>query len=78
LEKVQRASWMFDSAEFPVVAGGSTTHVDFILRSRSRRTYLVAECKRADPARARWCFARAPYTWHNPIKGEVIFDQFVY
>ncbi len=53
-------------------------HIDFILRSRSRRTYLVAECKRADPSRARWCFARAPYTRHNPIQGEVIFDQFVY
>ena len=78
LERAQRASWIFDGAEFPVVAGGSTTHVDFILRSRSRRTYLVAECKRADPAKARWCFARAPYTWRNPIKGEVIFDQFVY
>lgn len=69
--------WTFDGAEFPVVAGGTTTHIDFILRSHSRRTTLVAECKRADPSRARWCFARAPYTLRNPREGEVIFDQFV-
>jgi hypothetical protein len=78
LSAAQRTSWMLDGVEFPVVAGGSTTHIDFILRSRRRRTYLVAECKRADPARARWCFARAPYTWRNRREGEVIFDQFVY
>jgi hypothetical protein len=78
LSAAQRASWVLDAAEFPVVTGGSTTHIDFILRSRSHQTYLVAECKRVDPARARWCFVRAPYTWRNRREGEVIFDQFVY
>jgi hypothetical protein len=78
LHEAQRTSWLFNCAEFPVVAGGNTTHVDFILQSRSRRTYLVVECKRADPARARWCFAHAPYTWRDPREGELIFDQVVY
>ena len=73
----RRSSWLFDGAEFPVVAGGETTHIDFVLRSRSRRTFLIAECKRADPAKARWCFARAPYTWRDPSPKQVIFDQFL-
>ncbi len=72
----RESGWVFDGAEFPVVARRETTHIDFILRSRSGRTYLVAECKRVDPARGRWCFARAPYTWRNSSQSEVVFDQF--
>ena len=71
-----QTSWVFDGAEFPVVAGHETTHIDIILRSRSYRTYLIGECKRVDPARGNWCFAKAPYTWRNPSE-EVIFDQFI-
>jgi hypothetical protein len=73
----RQSSWMFDGVEFPVTTAGHGTHIDFILRSRSGRTLIVAECKRADPARALWCFARSPYTWRNATKGEVIFDQIV-
>ena len=51
---------------------GRNTHIDFILTlgfnewgSHERHpvipVYLVAECKRANPALNRWCFARAPY-----------------
>jgi hypothetical protein len=72
----KRSAWFIDGVEFPVSAGGQTTHIDFILKSKSGRTYIVAECKRADPAKARWCFARAPYTWRNPRPMEVIFEQF--
>jgi len=68
--------WVFEAAEFPVIAGGETTHIDFILRSRSGGTYLVAECKRVDPARGNWCFARVPYTRRDPLGNELIFDQF--
>jgi hypothetical protein len=71
-----RSRWLLDGVEFPVIAGGQTTHIDFILRSKSGRTYIVAECKRADPAKARWCFAHAPYTRRNPRPKELIFDQF--
>ena len=71
-----KSSWIFDASEFPVITGGQTTHIDFILKSKSGRTYIVAECKRADPARSRWCFARASYTMHNPRPKEVIFEQF--
>jgi hypothetical protein len=72
-----QCAWAFVAAEFPVVVGGITVHADFILRSRSGRTYLIAECKRADPSRARWAFIRAPYTWRDPNEGELVFDQIV-
>jgi hypothetical protein len=71
-----RSRWLIDGVEFPVSAGGHTTHIDFILKSRTGRTYIVVECKRADPAKAKWCFTRAPYTSRNPRPTEVIFEQF--
>lgn len=75
LTNARESTWVFDGVEFPVVGGGETTHIDFILRRRSGGVYVVSECKRADPAKARWCFAQAPYTWRNPMAEEVIFEQ---
>src|SRR5688500_12031654 len=65
LNSSEETPWVFDGAEVPVVAGNIPVHIDFILRSKTQQTYLIAECKRADPATARWCFVRAPYTWRN-------------
>ena len=72
-----KSGWLFDSAEFPVVAGKETTHIDFILRTLSSRNFLVCECKRVDPAKSYWCFSQAPYTWRNQSSPEIIFDQFI-
>jgi hypothetical protein len=77
LSRKKRSAWLLDGTEIPVVVGDSSTHVDFVLSTSSRRTYLVGECKRADPAKARWCFARAPYTWRDDTESELIFDQIV-
>ncbi len=77
LAEAERSRWVFEGAEFPVATGTSITHIDFVLRTPSRRTYLVAECKRADPARATWCFVRTPYTWRNPDDKEVVFENLV-
>lgn len=74
LHSERRSRWIFDGAEFPVSVRGVTTQVDLILTTRSERTVLVGECKRADPARARWCFAHAPYTWRDPYDREAVFD----
>lgn len=76
LHKHDRVRWRFWASEFPVVADRNT-HIDFVLHLGG--TYLVAECKRVDPARARWCFARAPYTWPD-LHGrkEIVFDQLEY
>lgn len=47
--------------EFPVEVQGSGTRIDIILRHIRRPLYLICECKRANPALANWCFARATY-----------------
>lgn len=35
----------------------------------------MVECKRADPARANWCFLKAPYTRRNAHEGELVFQE---
>jgi hypothetical protein len=72
------SSWMFEAAEFPVGGSENTIHIDFVLRGTRDSLYLVAECKRADPARANWCFVRAPYTRRNSYEKEVVFQEVSY
>lgn len=75
LSNARKSHWVHEATEFPVVIRDQVTHVDFILRSQRGHTYLVAECKRVDPARARWCFLPAPYTWKNKRGSELIFEE---
>ncbi|HME44260.1 MAG TPA: hypothetical protein VKF36_14305 [Syntrophorhabdales bacterium] len=56
-----KSPWLFEVAEFPVEVNGTPTHIDFILRHKEAPFYLVAECKRANPAISNWCFVKAPY-----------------
>jgi hypothetical protein len=63
------ATWRPLVSEFPVEVQNTGTKIDFILQRVSRRppdipVYLLAECKRANPALSIWCFARAPYVHH--------------
>ncbi len=61
-----KSTWKFEVAEFPVEIQGTPTRIDFILRRRyGLPFYLIAECKRANPALSNWCFVRAPYTRRN-------------
>lgn len=69
------SSWVFEVAEFPVGTADNPTHIDFILRNAPATVYLVVECKRADPARANWCFVKAPYTRRNAREGELVFQE---
>lgn len=57
--------WGFEVAELPVDVGGRSTRIDFVLRHPGKGAFLVAECKRANPAIARWCFAKAPMIGRN-------------
>jgi len=75
LLEAHRSRWIFDGVEFPVTTAGQVTHVDFILRSRTGRTLMIAEYKRVDPAKALWCFAKTPYTWRNANSDELAFDE---
>lgn len=66
LSNQNRSDWHFKVAEFPVqVPDGPGTRIDFVLRQGSRAIYLIAECKRANPALSNWCFVRAPYVRRN-------------
>lgn len=69
-----RSSWVFHSAEVPVAVQGVETKVDFILSTANKLTYMVAECKRVNPALGYWCFAEAPYTHRNPQSNRLFFE----
>ena len=54
-----RSYWIPWVPEFPVEVQGYATRIDLVFRHRNRPLFLVCECKRANPATANWCFARA-------------------
>lgn len=75
LEKQGRSSWLFEAAEFPVEVQGKGTRIDFILRHRtSPELYLLAECKRANPALANWCFVPAPFVHRRRLYEPTILE----
>lgn len=62
----RKSTWGLVAGEFPVAINGFNTHIDFILRNSGYRsdnstTFLIAECKRANPALSNWCFVKSPY-----------------
>ena len=80
LNGARESSWVPQAAEFPVTARQKNTHIDFVLREYSTfdhvDAYLVAECKRENPATARWCFVRAPYSWQrNELGNIMVFEE---
>lgn len=78
LRKSRIPDWDFMGAEFPVIVNGESTHVDFVLQSQCRRLLLLAECKRAHPARSVWAFIKAPYTAKNQRSPMIAFEQFLF
>ena len=73
----QRSKWIFQAAEFPVAVRGMTTKIDFVLEHRDEPRFLIAECKRANPAYLNWCFVRSPYTRRDPRDGELLVEHVV-
>jgi hypothetical protein len=75
------SNWAFESAEFPVSINGAATRIDFILKKHTSSPetetpfFLVAECKRANPALADWCFVRAPFVRRNRTHEPVILEH---
>jgi hypothetical protein len=67
LRKENRSPWMYVESEFPFEVQGYGTRVDFILKHSRRPFYIVAECKRANPALSNWCFAKNPFTHQDPL-----------
>jgi hypothetical protein len=76
------SQWIFEATEFPVAAQGDGTRIDFILaRGRDFRAkglfYLLAECKRANPALSNWCFARSPFVHEDRIYGIAGYEPII-
>lgn len=53
--------WTLPTIEFPVTINNANTRVDLVFEHFRFPRYLVAECKRVNPALGNWCFARSPY-----------------
>jgi hypothetical protein len=78
LREERKIKWAVEGAEFPVVTKTEVTHIDFILRGIGNGNFMICECKRVDPAKGNWCFAKAPFTSKNQSHSEIIFDQFLW
>lgn len=63
VDGVRQLGWRFIGAEVPISLHGKELHADFIFYNERSGVYLVGECKRVDPALARWGFARTAYTF---------------
>ncbi len=70
----KKSKWVFEVAEFPVSLKNIDTRIDFVLRNPWANIYLIAECKRANPAISNWCFAKAPYTRHGVNVNNMIVE----
>jgi hypothetical protein len=66
--------WELEASEYPVSVRSMQTRIDFILRKRKPLVYLIAECKRANPAFSNWCFAGSPYARRNSGSDRVVFQ----
>lgn len=76
LREESLTNWHLKGTEFPVSNKNESTHIDFVLMNERLDTFLIAECKRADPAKANWCFVKAPYTWSDEAHSQYIqFDK---
>lgn len=66
-----KSLFFLEASEFPVNVQSTDTRIDFILKKISgggkwrNTTFLLAECKRANPALSNWCFVKAPFTHRN-------------
>jgi hypothetical protein len=65
LQSRSKSTWVFEVSEFPVSVAAGSARIDFVLRQPETRSYLIAECKRANPSLSNWCFARAPLVGRN-------------
>ncbi len=65
LEKInnyRKSHWVREAAEFPVQVQSQGTRIDFVLRrDTTPPCFMIAECKRANPALSNWCFLQAPF-----------------
>src|SRR5258705_9653601 len=70
--KTWESRWSFLRSEIPVEVRQTNTKIDFILQHAATGSaysdMMICECKRVNPAFARWCFIAAPYTGRNHVE----------
>ena len=75
LNESRKSSWSFEAAEFPVEVNGDGTRIDFVLWADQRPYWLLAECKRVNPALADWLFLRTSYVRRYARTEQIIAEQ---
>src|SRR5687768_7030537 len=60
LSQQSKSVWLYEAIEVAVATRGHGTRIDFILDSPTREYWIIAECKRVNPALNEWVFFRAP------------------
>lgn len=72
--------WRLAGVEIPVRAGSRTTRIDFVLEDRSHPhviRFLLAECKRVNPAYGAWCFTQAPQWLPEWVGKQLVVESLV-
>ncbi len=83
-----RSAFCVEASEFPVAVGPddkNNTKIDFVGLRLSElpqdgdkrvgpKMFLLAECKRANPAYSDWCFIRAPFTRRTGLANSLILE----
>lgn len=71
------SAWRFEASEVPVEVQGHGTRIDFVLAKEQFTApfFMVAECKRANPALSNWCFARSPYILRNMQLPQIVLER---
>jgi hypothetical protein len=73
----RKSIWREPLSEFPVEVRGFGTRVDLLLKHARLPIYMIAECKRANPALSNWCFIKAPYTTSRVRLADQVFIEFI-
>src|SRR5215475_4091880 len=83
-----KSSFRVEGSEFPVAVGpdeNSNTKIDFVAerlgkmpahtdKGRGPKIFLLAECKRANPAYSDWCFIKAPFTRRTGLANSLVLE----
>lgn len=80
LNDERRSPWVFEASEFPVEVQSYHTRIDFVLSqwneiAKGTFRFLVAECKRANPALHDWFFTRAPYVRRGGVPSDILVES---
>lgn len=75
LHAKKQSPWLFEAAEFPSEVQGKGTRIDFILKFKNARIFILAECKRVNPKFSNWCFVKAPYVRCNRSSESYFVDH---